>query len=118
MMDHDARLAVAEEKIKQHDRLHEETQQAIRQMAEGISKLAEAEVRREQDGNTFARLFKAVDKMQGEIGDLRDSFKSYEAKQVEKELAAYKGMFFRFLGYGATIVASVALGHYGIRLIG
>lgn len=118
MTDHDARLAVAEEKIRHHDKLHEETQRAIRQMAEGIAKLAEAEVRREQDGNTFARLFKAVDKMQGEISDLRESFQSYEAKQLEKEVAAYKGMFFKFLGYGATIVASVALGHYGIRFIG
>lgn len=118
MTDHDARLAVAEERIRQHDRMHEETQQAIRQMADGIAKLAEAAVRREQDGNTFARLFKAVDKMQSEVGELRDSFRAYEAAQVEKELAAYKGMFFRFLGYGATIVASVALGHYGIRFLG
>ena len=118
MTDHDARLAVAEEKIRHHDKLHEETHRAIRQMAEGIAKLAEAEVRREQDGNTFARLFKSVDKMQCEISDLRDSFKSYESKQVAKELAAYKGIILKFLGYGLTILASVALGHYGIRFFG
>jgi DNA repair exonuclease SbcCD ATPase subunit len=118
MDDHDSRLAVAEEKLRQHDRLHEEIQQAIRQMAEGISKLAESEVRREQDSNTFARLFKAVDKMQTEISQLRDSFKTYEATQVKKELAAYKSAFLKFVGYGMTIVASMALGHYGIRFIG
>ena len=118
MTDHDARLAVAEEKIKQHDRLHEETQRAIRQMAEGITKLAEAEVRREQDGNTFTRLFEVVDKMQGEISDIRKSFDAYEAKQMKNELDAYKGIVLKFLGYGVTILASVALGHYGIKYFG
>ena len=118
MTDHDARLAVAEEKIRHHDKLHEETQQAIRQMAEGISELAKANVRREQDVNTFTRLFDAVGKVQGEVSKLKESFETYEAKQVKNELDAYKGIIFKFVGYGVTIVASVALGHYGIRFIG
>lgn len=63
--------------------MHQDTQEAIRSMADGIQKLAQAEVRREQDQETFGRIFT-------EIKTLRTDFEEYKDKQSEKELAATK----------------------------
>lgn len=83
MSDQEARLQLAEERIRQHDKLHDETQSAIKAMAEGIQRLAQAEVRREQDQETFGRIF-------SEIKTLRSDFESYKDKQAEKELSETK----------------------------
>lgn len=111
MAENDTRLAVVEMQLKQHDRMHEETQSSMRILSDGISKLVQAEVRREQDDETFQRLFKEID-------ELRVVFQNYKDIQAEKELAAYKGIVLRIAGLSALIIASVLAGHFGTRLLG
>ncbi len=80
-MDTETRLTKAELQIEQHHRMHEETQVALKGIAEAVQKLAQAEVRREQDQETFGRIFKSVEK-------LREDFEEYKEQMSEKELAA------------------------------
>lgn len=83
MADQEAELAIMKTRLDQHDKIHEETQGAIKSMAEGIQKLAQAEVRREQDQETFGRIFE-------EIKSLRTDFEAYKETQSAKELADAK----------------------------
>lgn len=111
LSDQEARLAVAELKLEHHDKLHEETQSAIRELTNAITTLVQAEIRREQDEDTFRRIFTSIDK-------LRSDFEEYKDRQTEKELAAYRGVVVKVAGLGALVVASVAAGHFGAPLLG
>ncbi len=77
------RLTRAEVILQQHAEMHRETASAIQRMAEGIQKLAESEVRREQDQDTFGRIFKTLEK-------IRSDFEEYKDLQAAKELANAK----------------------------
>lgn len=103
--DYNARLAIAEMKLEQHDKLHEEVQESIKVLSDGITKLVQAEIRREQDAETIGRIFE-------EIGQLRDDFQKYKDKQTEKELAAYRGIVWKLLGLAALVGASLVAGHW------
>lgn len=111
MADQETRLAVAELKLEHHDRAHEETQAAIKVLSDGIAKLVQAEIRREQDEETFQRIFVALDK-------LRSEFEAYKNRQTEKELAAYRSVVVKAAGLAALVAASVAAGHFGAPLLG
>lgn len=111
MSEQDTRLAVAEMKLAAHDRMHEETQVCIKVLSDGISKLVQAEVRREQDEATFRRLF-------SEIDELSKEFQAYKDAQAEKELAAYKGIVLKAFGLASLVIASLLVGHFGAHLIG
>ncbi len=82
-VDTDIRLTRAELQLEQHGKMHEETQLALKNIAEAVQKLAQAEVRREQDQETFGRIFKSIEK-------LRTDFEEYKDDQAAKELAAAK----------------------------
>jgi uncharacterized protein (DUF885 family) len=110
MSDQETRLAVAEMKLAHHDRLHEETQESIKILSEGIAKLVQAEIRREQDQKAFERLF-------GMIAELRRDFEEYKDRQTEKELAAYRGIVWKLAGLSALVAASVLAGQLGATLI-
>lgn len=90
MSDQETRLRLAEQKIEMHDKLHEETQEAIKSMATGIQQLALAETRREQDRETFSRVFTEIKGVQTEIKGVRTDFEDYKDDVTEKELAAAK----------------------------
>ena len=83
LIDTEARLTRAELQIEQHERMHTETQEALKSIAEAVQKLVQAEIRREQDQETFGRIFT-------EIKQLRKDFEEYKDKQTEKEIAAAK----------------------------
>jgi hypothetical protein len=104
-------LKIAELKIEQHEKLHRETQESIKTLTDGINKLIQAEIRREQDDDTFKRIF-------SEIAELREAHQKFKDQQAEKELAAYKGIVLKFFGLSALIIASMLAGHFGIHLIG
>lgn len=110
-MDCDERLLKAELKIEQHDKMHEDTQSIIRALTDGINKLVQAEVRREQDEETFSRLF-------NEIKELREDLQSFKEMQATKELNLYKGMVWKSMGMISLVGASLLVGHYGTHLIG
>jgi len=111
MSDQETRLTVAEMKLEQHERLHNETSEAIRELTAAITKLVQAEIRREQDEETFKRIFGAIEKVKQDLDD-------YKEKQTEKELSAYRGIVWKILGLAALIAASVIAGHFGSHLLG
>lgn len=111
MSDPNSRLTIAEMRLAQHDKLHEETQSNLRTLSEGITKLVEAEIRRETDSATFERIFAAIKSIERELEDFKNSV-------AEKELAAYKGVVWKLVGLSALIVASVVAGHFGVHLLG
>jgi len=111
MSEQDTRLSIAELKIEQHEKLHQETQASIKILTDGITQLIQAEIRREQDEQTFSRLFV-------EIKDLREALQQYKDLQATKELNAYKGIVLKILGLAALVVASMLAGRFGIHLIG
>lgn len=84
------RLTRAELRLEQHDREHEETRSAIKSMADGIQKLAEAAVRHEQDQHTFGRIFEESKALRDDVQGLRDDLEEYKKEQTQKELAAAK----------------------------
>ena len=109
--DHADRLTIAEMKIQQHEKLHEETARTIKSISEGVEALVRAEVRREGDAATFERIFQ-------ELKDLRKDFEDFKDAQVEKELNAYRGIVWKLLLLAGTVFASVIAGHFGARLLG
>lgn len=109
--DQAARLTIAEMKIQQHEKLHEETTRTIKSISEGVEALVKAEVRREGDAATFERIFAAIKRLEGELA-------AYKDRQTEKELAAYRGVVWKSLSMSALVVASVIAGHFGARLLG
>jgi uncharacterized membrane protein YccC len=118
--DHDTRLALAEQKLQQHDRMHNETQEAIKTLTEGISQLVKAEIRREQDDEIFNRIF-------GEIAELKKKQQEHKDMLAAKELestrqlvneanAAKSRWFSELLRTGFTIAGALLLYHYfGIK---
>jgi len=135
MSDQDIRLALAEEKLEQHDKLHAETQRSIQVLSDGISKLVQAEIRREQDEGTFKRLFTEIKNLNeeiknnkerqeekdlestAEINKIRSELQAYKDAQATKELNAYKGVVLKVIGLAALILASVIAGYLGAHLI-
>lgn len=118
MDDHSMRLTLAEEKIKQHDRLHEETQAAIHELTAGVNQLIQAEIRREQDSSTFKRLFNEIEKLRNELDQHGKALQTYKDDQIEKELNAYKGVVWKIAGLVAIIISSVLAGHFGGKWLG
>ena len=111
MSDTETRLTRAELQIEHSMRLHSETQETLKSIAEAVQKLAQAEVRREQDQETFGRIFKSIDK-------LREDFEEYKESSSEKELAAYKGIVWKLLAMAALVISSLIAGHFGGKLLG
>ena len=105
------RLTVAEMKIQQHEKLHEETARMIKSISEGVEAVVRAEVRREGDAQTFERIFNA-------LKTLEESFEQYKDQQMEKELAAYRGLVWKGIGLFGLVMASYVAGHLGVRLLG
>ena len=118
MIDQEVRLRLAEQKLETHGKLHEETQNAIKSMAAGIQQLALAETRREQDRETFSRVFAELRLARDEINVVRNSLEEYKDKVLEKELAAYQGIVWKLLGLVSLVIVSAMAGHFGIKLIG
>ena len=87
----DTRLTIAELKLAAHEKLHSETQEAIRILTGGIDQLVKAEIRREQDGEIFKRIFAALESTQAELDEFKESM-------AKKELEAYKGIVLKFGG--------------------
>lgn len=115
------RLTRMEVQIEQHQRMHEETHNALNRLADGMTVMAEGigkiasfqaahESQREDDKETFARAF-------GEIGEVRKEVKEYKERQLEKELAAYRGIVWKVLALVALVIASVIAGHFSAHLI-
>jgi len=117
MNDQEKRLAIAEMKLEEHGRLHEETSAAIRELTNAITKLVQAEIRREQDTATFNRIFDEIKKSHEEIVSVKNDFEDYKDKQVEKELAAYRGIVWKVAGLVTMIAVSAIAGAMGVHLI-
>lgn len=41
-VDHETRLSLAEERISRHEKMHEETQESVKEIANGVARLVEA----------------------------------------------------------------------------
>ncbi len=101
------RLTVAEMKIQQHEKLHEETARTIKAISEGVEALVRAEVRREGDAATFERIFKEIEKLKVAIAD-----------QSKKELATYQGIVWKGISLAGLVLASVVAARLGVHLLG
>jgi len=110
MSDPNSRLTIAELRIAQHDKLHEETQSNMKILSDGINALVQAEVRREGDVNMFNRIFKAIKETQDDVTKLREDFESYKDTLAEKELATYKGGVLKVLGLIGLAISSYVVG--------
>jgi hypothetical protein len=113
-MEQETRLAVAELKIEQHGDILRKTQDSIQIMSEGINKLVQAEIRRENDEATFKRLFGEIQVVRGEVHKNKTEFQTYKEGQVTRELKRYQTVFWKALGLvgltGASIIAGKWLG--------
>ena len=118
MSDQDTRLTIAELKLATHEKLHEEAQMSMKLLSEGIAQLVQAEIRRENDSETFKRMFDAIKKIEDSFLSLKDDFEAYKAKVAEKELAAYKTVVWKIAGLAAVVMASVIAGHLGGKWLG
>ena len=105
-IDHETRLSLAEERISRHEKMHEETQESVKEIANGVARLVEAEGRRSQYEETFKRLFDGQEKFDVRLTDFIDH-------QTEKELAAYKGIIWKVAGLAGLVIASLIAGHFG-----
>ena len=105
-VDHETRLSLAEERISRHEKMHEETQESVKEIANGVARLVEAEGRRSQYEETFKRLFDGQEKF-----DVR--LTEFIERQNEKELAAYKGIIWKIAGLVGLVIASLIAGHFG-----
>lgn len=104
-------MTIIEMQIERHEKLHAETEVSIKTLSDGINKLIQSEIRREQDNETFARLFTNIEALE------RD-FLAYKDAQTKKEIEAYKGLLFKVLGIIGLVVSSAAAGHFAIKIIG
>lgn len=111
MIDQDKRIALAEMKIEQHEKLHAETQDSIRLLSNGVNELVQSAIRREHDDDTFKRIFAELEKQKSEL-------QAYKDKQVEAELNAYKALVWKVAGLAALVISSVVAGHFGAKLLG
>ena len=105
-VDHETRLSLAEERISRHEKMHEETQESVKEIANGVARLVEGEGRRSQYEETFKRLFDGQEKFDVRLTDFIDH-------QTEKELAAYKGIIWKIAGLVGLVIASLIAGHFG-----
>lgn len=87
------RLAKVESLIDTHDRTLIQLQESLKEMADGIRKLAEAEIRREQDQSTFRRLFseqsalrKDMQSLEESLNSFKGSFEHYKEAQLQATL--------------------------------
>ena len=110
MSDPNSRLTIAELRIAQHDKMHEETQSNMKILSDGINALVQAEVRREGDGKLFERIFDEIKKAQENVTELRADFESYKDSLAEKELATYKGGVLKVLGLIGLAISSYVVG--------
>lgn len=110
MGDQESELALVKMRLDQHDKLHQDVQDSIKDLADAVKRLVEAEIRREQDGETFKRIFDEIEKLQID-------FRAYKEAQTEKELKRYQGLIYRVLGYGGLVLASLVAGHFGAHLL-
>ncbi len=104
------RLTVAEMKIQQHEKLHEETAKMIKAISEGVEALVRAEVRREGDAQTFERIFVEIEKLKIDISE-------YKTQQSKKELKAYQGVVWNGISLAALVIASVVAARFGAYLL-
>ena len=110
-------MTLAELRIEQHEKLHEETQANLRLLSDGINALVQAEVRREGDEKTFDRIFTAIKEMQTNVAELRKDFEGYKDSVAGKELAEYKGVVWKIAGLIGLAAASLIVGHFGGKLL-
>ena len=118
MSEQDVRLKAAEMKIEQHEQLHQEAQDSIRVLRDGITQLVQAEIRREQDKETFKRMADEISETRLELKKLREEYEANKLAEIIKEAAAYKGIVLRLVGLAALVIASLIAGHYGSHLLG
>ena len=104
--DHETRLTLAEERIARHERLHEDTQESVKEIANGVARLVEAEAKRSQYEETFRRLFDNQDKLDARLT-------AFIERQTDKELQAYRGVVWKVLGLVGLVAASLIAGHFG-----
>jgi predicted nucleic acid-binding Zn-ribbon protein len=125
----DVRLAMAELRLKQHDELHKEMQNTMKQLAEGIAQLVQAEARREQDQTTLKRVFEELEGIRKDFSDYKmeqvrvrekqeRALQDYKDSQTTKELNAYKGVVIKVVGLALVVMASVVAGHFGGKWLG
>ncbi len=123
------RLTVAEMKIQQHEKLHEETAKMIKAISEGVEALVRAEVRREADVQTFERIFAEIakvrsenkennDTIRAEIEKIKTEISEYKTQQSYKELKAYQGVVWKGISLAGLVIASVVAARLGAHLLG
>ena len=105
------RLSKAEYRLDTHEK-------HLQHLIEGVDALVKAEVRRENDKETFGRIFDVIKIAQDDIATLKRGFEEYKKDQAEKELVAYKTVVWKVVGMGMLVAASVFVGHFGAHLLG
>ena len=111
------RLTMAELKIAEHEKKHDSVQESLGKLAEGITALVQAEIRRESDLATFNRLGTSVHELSGRIEALSARLNHIQDEQVKRELHAYKNFVWRAASWGASLSGALAaaflIWHFG-----
>ncbi len=115
MADQAERLTIAEFKIAQHEKLHEETAQTIKSIGIGVDTLLKAEVRRENDVATFERIFKAIKILEERLDALNTHLAAADVTRLEKELAGQNKWIGELLRTSLACVAAIVLYHFGVK---
>ena len=111
------RLTMAELKIAEHEKKHDSVQESLARLAEGITALVQAEIRRESDLATFNRLGTSVHELSGRIEALSIRLNNMQELQLRKELHAYKGIVWKIVnwvvGISGAAAAAYITWHFG-----
>ena len=102
------RLTVAELKIAEHEKKHDSVQESLARLAEGITALVQAEIRRESDLATFNRLGTSVHELSLRIEALSLRLNNMQELQLRKELHAYKNAVLKIINWAVGISGAAA----------
>ena len=108
---------MAELKIAEHEKKHDSVQESLARLAEGITALVQAEIRRESDLATFNRLGTSVHELSLRIEALSIRLNNMQELQLRKELHAYKGIVWKIVnwvvGISGAAAAAYITWHFG-----
>ena len=111
------RLTMAELQIAEHEKKHDSVQESLARLAEGITALVQAEIRRESDLATFNRLGTSVHELSLRIEALSIRLNNMQELQLRKELHAYKGIVWKIvnwvIGISGAAAAAYITWHFG-----
>jgi Na+/H+ antiporter NhaB len=101
----ESRIAIVELKVGTLEK-------SLENMADGIQHLVIAEAKRDEDRNTFTRLFQENKETRELIEKVDMKLDTYIEKEQAEKLENYRGVVRKIVGILALMLASALVGHF------